>query len=81
MIANNYKNIHGGAATWLRVVGWLLFLVAWASAASAAGTVIGWGSVTSPTNIPNVAAAAAGFDFGLVLKDDGFITSWGSNTY
>lgn len=80
-MTNNYKVNLWGPATRLRVLGSLLLLAAWASAASAAGTVIGWGSVTSPTNIPNVAAAAAGFDFGLVLKDDGFITSWGSNTY
>lgn len=59
---------------------WVAFLgIAVPALAHAAGTVIGWGSVSSPTTITNVASAAAGFEHGLALKDDGTIASWGAN--
>lgn len=56
-----------------------LLSIAFSTHAFASGTVIGWGSVSTPSTIPNVVSAAAGFGHGLALKDDGSIASWGAN--
>lgn len=59
--------------------GVVLLLAGTASVALASGSIIGWGSLSSGANIPNVIAGAAGYEHGLALKADGSIVAWGEN--